>query len=168
VLDLGPRSRIAFAACWIVGQAALVLTASARADGIFGFRMFPEASTIEIHLARQVRGQLVVAPAGEWSARDAAGQLRHFSWHDRVRDPALASLDAPVFASYGVDAQLARLRRALQDVADHTPEDAETERLHADVTVWRNGRGPVTLMAESGSRPTVAPAARPSGGGERD
>jgi hypothetical protein len=153
VLDLGPRARVAFAACWIAGQGALVLTAGARADHVFGFRMFPEASTIEIHLSREVGGRLVPAAGGEWSARDAEGQLRHFSWHDRIRDPILSAVDARVFASYGVDTQLAHLQRALDDVADHVPEDDETVRLRADVMVRRNGRAEVERTLESHERP---------------
>jgi len=153
VLDLGPRARVVFAACWIAGQAALVLTAGARADHIFGFRMFPEASTLEIRLSREVDGRVVPAPGGEWSARDAGGQLRHFSWHDRVHDPILSAVDARVFASYGVDAQLARLQRALDDVADHVPEDGETVRLRADVMVRKNGRGAEAHTLESHARP---------------
>ena len=100
---------------------------------------------MEIHLAREIRGQRAPAPRGKWSAHDAMGQLTAFSWEDRVRDPILAALDTRVFASYGVAAQLARLQRALDDVADHVPEDAETERLVAEVTVWKNGRKPNTL-----------------------
>lgn len=143
------RLRIAFAAAWVAGQAALVFTAGSRPDHIFGFRMFPEASTIEIHLWRETAGGAARAARGEWSARDTAGQLRHFSWRDRVRDPILSSIDARVFASYGVDAQLARLGHALDDVADHVPEDAETRRLVAEVVVRRNGGEPRTVALQS-------------------
>jgi len=155
VLDLGPRARVVFAACWIAGQAALILTAGARPDHIFGFRMFPEASTMEIHLWRDVGGSTapLPVPGGEWSARDADGQLRHFSWRDRVRDPVLSTVDAPVFAAYGVDTQLARLQRALDDVADHVPEDRDTLRLRAEVLFHRNGRDAVTRSLESHARP---------------
>jgi hypothetical protein len=149
VIDFRPRARVALAACWIAGQAALVLTAPDRPDHIFGFQMFPEASTIEIHLSRETARGDIAASRGEWSARDTAGQLRHFSWRDRVRDPVLGSLDERVFASYGVDAQLARLQRALDDVADHVPEDSETQRLRADVRVWKNGRSPATVTLTS-------------------
>jgi hypothetical protein len=144
--------RVVFAAFWIGGQAALVLTAGGRPDHIFGFRMFPEASTIEIHLWRDTGGGAARAARGEWSARDATGQLRHFSWRDRVRDPILSSIDSRVFASYGVDAQLARLQRALDDVAEHVPEDAETRRLRAEVTVRRNGGEPTTVSLQSQAR----------------
>lgn len=154
MLHLGPRARVAFAACWIAGQATLVLTAARRADHAFGFRMFPEASTMRVHLLRELRAGRgpVPAPRGEWGARDAAGQLRHFSWRDRVRDPVLASLDARVFASYGAGTQLARLQRALDDVADHVPEDDETVRLRADVTIWYDGHDPTTVTLESHTR----------------
>jgi hypothetical protein len=145
-------ARVAFAAAWILGQAALVLSAGARPDHIFGFRMFPEASTVEIHLSRDTAAGTVAAVRGDWSARDAAGQLRHFSWRDRVRDPVLASIDAPAFASYGVDAQLARLGHALDDVADHIGDDTETLRLRADVVVRKNGAGPVTVRFASHPR----------------
>ena len=152
MLDLRPTARVAFAFFWVFGQAALVLTAGLRADHILGFRMFPEASTMEIHLWREVDGRWVRAREGEWSAHDGSGQLRHFSWRDRVRDPVLGSLDERVFASYGVDAQLARLQRALDDVADHVPEDSETQRLRADVRVWKNGRAPATVTLTSHMR----------------
>ncbi len=144
--------RVVFAALWVGGQATLVLTAGRRPDHIFGFRMFPEASTVEIHLWRDTSTGEERAARGEWSARDAAGQLRHFSWRDRVRDPILSSVDARVFASYGVDAQLARLAHALDDVADHVPEDAETRDLRAEVVVRRNGAAPRTVSIRSHAR----------------
>jgi hypothetical protein len=69
-----------------------------------------------------------------------------------VRDPILSAVDTRVFASYGVDAQLARLQRALDDVADHVPEDGETVRLRADVMVRRNGQEAVERTLESHQR----------------
>jgi hypothetical protein len=147
---------VAFAACWLVGQAALVLSGPERPDGAFAFRMFPEASTLEIHLERDVGGVDVPATEGEWAARDREGQLRHFSWRDRVRDPVLSAVDRPVFASYGADAQLQRLQRALDDVADHVPGDADTRRLRAVVLVRRNGHDAERLTLESHVRPEAA------------
>ena len=145
VLHVGARARVAFAACWIAGQAALVLTAPLRADHLFGFRMFPEASTLEIHLSREVGGERRPAPRGVWKYRDRSGQIHAFAWRDRVHDRVLAAVDTRVFASYGVDAQLARLQRALDDAIDHTDDDAETARLCAEVLVWRNGREASTV-----------------------
>jgi hypothetical protein len=152
VLSLGPRARVVFAGFWIAGQVALILSAARRSDHTFGFRMFPEASTMEIRLFRQLQGGLAPTPHGEWNANDAQGQLRHFSWRDRVRDPDLSRLDERGFASYGVDTQLARLQRALDDVADHVPEDGDTIRFRADVLVWRNGRDPAAVTLESHPR----------------
>jgi len=56
------------------------------------------------------------------------------------REPALATFDATMHASYGAAAQLERWRAALEDVAKHTPEDAETKRLRLEITVRKNGR----------------------------
>jgi hypothetical protein len=152
VLDLGPGARVAFAACWMAGQFALVATAGQRPDHAFGFRMFPEASTIEIHLSRETAAGTVAAPGGQWTTRDATGQLHRFSWHDRVRDPVLENVDTLVFASYGVDAQMARLQRALDDVTAHLPGDDETLRLRADVVMRKNGRSATTLTLTSRTR----------------
>jgi hypothetical protein len=153
-LDRAPRrtivapvtyARVVFAASWILCQAGLILSAGSRPDHAFGFRMFPEASTMKVHLSRETAVGPAPAPGGEWSARDAAGQLRHFSWRDRVRDPVLSQVDVRVFASYGLDAQLSHLERALADVAGHIPEDSQTLRLRADVEVSRNG-GAMSLV----------------------
>jgi hypothetical protein len=152
VPDIGPRARIAFAVAWLLGQGVLVFTSGSRPDHIFGFRMFPEASQLQIRLARLTESGERPALDGEWSALDSAGQLRHFSFRDRVRDPVLGSLDTRVFAAYGADTQLARLQRAIDDLAEHTPEDAETLRFVAHVSVWRNGREAVTYTLQSALR----------------
>ncbi len=108
---------------------------------------------MEIHLVREVAGARSPISHGEWSARDRSGQLHHFSWHDRVHDKILAAIDTPpFFASYGLDAQLARLQQALDDVADHIPADAETTRLGAEVIARRNGREPGTVTLFSHPR----------------
>jgi hypothetical protein len=145
--------RTAFAASWIALQAALILTAPSRPDRIFGFQMFPEASTMEVHLLRDVGGTEVSVSKGEWMARDPAGAPRAWSWNDRVRDPILGRLDTRVFASYGIGTQLARLARALDDVADHIPEDTETVRLVARVDYSYNGREQNTVTLSSHRRP---------------
>ena len=165
MVDLGPRSRVAFAAIWVAGQAALVTTAGRRADASFGFRMFPESSTIEVSLSRVVEAPsghgTVSAPVvdGAWSARDRDGTLRPVRWRDRVLQPELGTFDVTMHASYGAAAQLERLRAALDDVATHTPEDAETRALVLDVTVRRNGGEPHVVHLERTRAPD--PAVRP-------
>jgi hypothetical protein len=146
----GPFTRIGrllFAAAWIATQLVLILTADRRPDGAFGFRMFPDSSSIKVVLYREVEGEegqrtQVHVEDGVWSARDAGGMVRRFSWYERVRSPYWA-FDREMHASYGAAAQLVRLQSAVDDVATHIPDDAETRRLVLEVTVRRNGREPV-------------------------
>jgi hypothetical protein len=158
MLDLGPRSRVVFALLWLGGQAALVLTAGRRADAAFGFRMFSESSTINVALARAVEAPsgygTVTVPVtdGAWNARDESGTMHRIKWRDRVLEPALSTFDTTMHASYGVAAQLARLQAALDDVATHIPDDAETKQLFLDVTVRKNGREPVVVHLASPAR----------------
>lgn len=148
--------RIVVAVAWIGLQAALILTAQRRPDGAFGFRMFSESSTIEVVLSREIVGAdgartRVHVNDGTWAARDGAGVLKRFSWYDRVW-PNLGVFDREIHASYGAGAQLARFQGALEDVATHIPEDAETRRLVLDVTVRRNGHEPYTVTLTSAER----------------
>ncbi len=139
-LDLDVRGRTLFAALYLAVQAGLVLSSPLRPDGVFSFQMFNESSTIKIQLSRRIAtpvGERTV-PANGWTG-----------WTDRIADPILGTLGREVHASYGVDAQLFRLQRALDDVALHLPHDAETKGLVADVEVRRNGRPPVVRHFES-------------------
>ena len=141
---------------YAAAQATLVLTASQRADGAFGFRMFNESSSVEAHLFREVDAPtghgvvLVAAPEGKWRAHDPRGEWHRFSWYDRVKSGAIAGLDAKVHASYGAAAQVDRLHAALEDLAAHVPEDTETRALVLEIQVMKNGRPPVpvTFRAE--------------------
>ena len=152
-LDLGVRGRTLFAALFLAIQAALVLSSPLRPDGVFSFQMFNESSTIAIRLSRRVLGPdgnvITVPTDGRWEARDEAGGRRWFAWTDRVRDPALVTLGRQVHASYGVDAQLFRLQKALDDVTAHLAHDTETRGLVADVEVHKNGREPFVRRLES-------------------
>jgi len=107
--------------------------------------MFPESSSIKVVLYREVDGEggrtQVHVDDGVWSARDAGGMARRFNWYERVRTPYWA-FDRETHASYGAAAQLTRLQAAVDDVAAHIPDDAETRRLIVEVTVRRNGREP--------------------------
>jgi len=152
-LDLGVTKRTILAAVYLLVQVSLLVTASARPDGVFAFRMFNESSTISIELLRRVRhngGTVeVAAPNGVWEARDASGAVHTLSWKDRVRDPILGTLGRPVQAAYGVDAQLFRLQRALDDVVSNIAQDSETEALLARVLVVRNGHQRFERLLES-------------------
>jgi hypothetical protein len=142
-LDLDVRGRTLFAAAYLAIQAGLVLSSPLRPDGVFSFQMFNESSRIKIDLSRQVatpNGERIVGANG-WAG-----------WTDRVADPILGTPGLEMHASYGVDAQLFRLQRALDDVMDHLPRGSETKGLAADVEVRRNGRPPIVVHLESARR----------------
>src|SRR4051812_16331863 len=102
--------RFGFAAAYLAVQAALVLTAGQRADAAFGFRMFPESSTMELHLARRVEAPtghgttLVPVEDGTWTAKDATGTMHVVRWKDRVKEPLLSTFDVVQSAAYGLRA----------------------------------------------------------------
>jgi hypothetical protein len=149
--------RVFFAIAWLGVQVALVLTADRRIDAAFGFRMFVESSTVRVSLYREILapdGQRtrVHVDDGVWGANDAGGLKRRFAWTDRVRRPELGIFDSETSAKYGAAATLARLQAALDDVATHTPDDADTRRFLLDVTVRRNGREPYVVHLTSAER----------------
>ena len=143
------RRQLLFAIVWLTLQAVLVLTAGRRADAAFGFHMFSESSTLVMTLSREVDGQTVPVVDGSWSAKDQGGLAHRVSWYDRVKRPELGRFGVEMHASYGADAQLERLAAALEDVAAHTPDDAETHRLLLDVVIRRNGGDPHTVHLAS-------------------
>jgi hypothetical protein len=152
-------SRIVFAVAWMGLQSALVVTASRRADAAFGFRMFAESSTVSAHLSREVEAPsgegTTIEPVvnGEWVARGADGKPHRVRWKDRVTEPALATFDVTMHASYSAAAQTERWAAALDDVAAHLDsEDSETKRLHLDLVVHRNGREATTAHFTSAWR----------------
>lgn len=157
MLDLGPRSRVAFAALWVGMQVVLVATASRRADGVFAFSGVTQSNVVCVHLDREIdrEGAVAVVPIeqGEWVAKDALGSPRRFAWSERVRDPALARVDRST-ASTVDGAELARRARlALDDVAAHTfpsgrgdTGDRETRALVLTLTLTVNGHEPSELV----------------------
>jgi hypothetical protein len=141
--------RIVLAAIWILVQIVLVVTASRRADGAFGFRMFAESGAIKVALFRDVAPPAgsadvparVHVDGGVWNARGPDGVIRRKSWYDRVPFPRWV-FDQEMHASYGATTQLARLQAALDDVTAHLTDDVETQRLVLVIVVKRNGREP--------------------------
>jgi hypothetical protein len=157
VLDLGPRARVAFALCFFGVELALIVSAPWRVDGVFGFEMFNASSDIEIQLSRKLRdrrGRLVEhpLPGGEWSATDAQGREHGFSWRELVRGTRLTRIGVKTHAKDGVNAQLYHLQRALDHVAAHIPDDAQTVALVAHVRAVHNGHTPVNVVLESRPR----------------
>ncbi|HEY8089384.1 MAG TPA: hypothetical protein VIF09_16100 [Polyangiaceae bacterium] len=140
MLDLGPRGRTIVCSLFFGSELVLVATAGMRSDRSYGFRMFPEASTIRMHLARRAAdGRVIPVEAGRWQAHDCSGGVHAFSWGAMVRFPAPARLDVEVGAPYGVESELHRARDAVQWVADHTPDDCETRGFVVHAVPTRNG-----------------------------
>lgn len=110
--------------------------------------MFPESSTIAIHLQRETAAGTIDVANGEWMTKDTHGATHRFAWTDRVKDPILKNLDVTVNAAYGHQAQLFRLQAALADVLHHT-DDGETTALVAHVMVSVNGREPHEVVLRS-------------------
>lgn len=154
LLDLGPRARVVFALVYVFVMAVVIVGAQFRPDHVFGFQMFNQASNIETHLFRRVRGKRKPVPVvdGTWQARDRRGTLRTFRWNDRIKDPVLGVLDRRVHARYGLEGQLFRVPDALEDVLAHLRNDAETTGLLAEVWASKNGREPELVRFEANRR----------------
>jgi hypothetical protein len=149
MLDLGPRGRVTLCAVFFGCETLLIATAGMRSDRSYGFRMFPEASSIVLHVSRRLEdGSIVPIEGGWWQARDCNGAVQRFVWGKMVRPPAPWKLDAPVPAPYGVDSEVHRARDALAWVLAHTEQDCETRALIANVTARRNGRPPYEIAFE--------------------
>jgi hypothetical protein len=143
VLDLGLWQRGIFGVVFFGLQLGLIATAGSRPDRVFGFQMFNESSSLKFELFRKLvqdgREHWVPAPEGSWQARTTTGETATFRWTDRVRYRALMQPGVFVHTSYGLDAQLFRLERALKDVITHIPKDVETQALSARVEWIKNG-----------------------------
>ena len=151
MFELGRKARVIFVVLFLGLQLGLVLTAQQRPDRTFAFRMFNESSSLKFELYREVKARRgrrrIPVPDGNWQARTPAGSVAEFHWTSRVRYASLTRPSQFVHAPYGLDAQLFRLQKALDDVAAHIPEDAETLALIAVVDTLKNGRdaGRVTM-----------------------
>jgi len=120
------------AALYIAIQAALITTGDERIRGAFGFRMFPESSTLRAHLARRVGPQRKLVPVehGEWQGRDSGGGgIRTIRWRDWVPQRELSRFDGPVTVSYTLESHVAEFHAALDYVASRIPKDGETYAL---------------------------------------
>lgn len=117
--------------------------------------MFSESSSMKLVLYREVDGESgpkrVHVDGGIWMAASSDGRIHRLTWYDRVPAPFWV-FDQEMNASYGAATQLSRLQGALDDVASHVPNDAETRRFTLDVTMRRNGREPVVHRLVSRDR----------------
>jgi hypothetical protein len=154
VFDLGPRARVVFAVVWLGAQAALIATAGLRPEHAFGFRMFSESTTEEMHLYRRTfDGELVSEANGAWWTRDKNRARIHHSMRDYIDAPELSFYDVRMPASYGEAAELWRLQRALDDTIGRLGDDDRTTAAFVvDVTLRHGGGEPRTVRLESRAR----------------
>jgi len=124
-------------------QSVMVVRAYWAPHHEFGFQMFPEASTWTADVVRVTADGSRVPVSEPWSG---------YRWSELVRGRGLTAPWIRSHADAGVDNQLAFLAEAMEWVAANTPDDRETVRLEAEVTVWRNLRPPETTVIVTGDR----------------
>jgi hypothetical protein len=125
----------------VVVQVGMVVRAYWAPHMEFGYQMFPEASEWQAEIVRVTTDGERVSIAEPWSG---------YEWNRLVGGRGLINPWLRDHADAGVDNQLEFLDEALHWVAANTPNDTETVRLEADVTVWRNLGDPehVTMTVE--------------------
>jgi hypothetical protein len=89
---------------------------------------------------------------GIWAASDTAGTRRRFAWTDRIKTRGLSVVDRDVFVEGAVSTTLEELQLALDDVAVHINDDAESRRLRLEVTIKPIGHEPRTVYLTSVER----------------
>lgn len=122
------RGRRLIVAAVLVAQGALLVRGTWADHAELAWHMFPEAS--------------------DWRAaitRDGA-PVSDAEWNALVVGRGLGSPSVRHHADAGVDSQLAFLRAALDWFAEHDGADGV---VRADVTYWRNTRGPQTVTYRS-------------------
>jgi hypothetical protein len=129
----------------LFAQAALILRAYHDPHKFFGYQPFNESDTWQADLWRVTTdGDRVPIVDGRWL---------DYSWNELVGTPRLTNPGRQRHASSGAAATIDFLDEALDWVANHTPDDTETLYLEADVTWYRNSRGPNHIVLRSEPRP---------------
>jgi hypothetical protein len=118
----------------VVLQLGLVVRAYSSDHKVFGFQMFPEASTWQAEVVRVTRDGRRVPVEQPWSGG--------YRWNSLLGGVGLQNPAVRHHADAGLNNQLAFLRSSLDWVAGHTPRDHETRYLEARVTSWHNDDPP--------------------------
>ena len=143
--DVGSRVRYAIAGVVVAAQLVLVVTAYDAPHPVFGFQMFPEASEWQADIVRVTRSGEHIDVRDPWPGG--------YRWSELVQGRGLTHPFTRHHADAGLDSTIDFLDHALDWVAEHTPNDSETDRLEATVTVWFNDDPPRTLTLTSERRP---------------
>ena len=127
----------------IAAQLAFVVRAYFADHREFGYQMFPESSTWQAEIVRVTADGTRIPISDRWNG---------YRWGDLVTSRGLSSPSVRQHADAGLDNQLAFLDAALDYVAEHTPDDTETQYLEAVVTTWHNTDEPDVVVLRSADR----------------
>ncbi len=141
---MGRLVRTALALTVVVIQLVLVVRAYSEPIDTFGFQMFPESSQWQAEIYRVLPDGTRVDVRDPWPGG--------YRWDDLVDARGLGAPFALHHADAGLAATVHLLDAALDWVAANTPDDRETVRLVAEVTLIHNDRSPVTVVLESDAR----------------
>lgn len=132
-------ARVFFVAVLFV-QAVLILRAYHDPHKFFGYQPFNESDTWRAELYRITSdGERIRIVDGNWLG---------YSWDELVDNPRLTRPERLRHAASGAAATIDFMDEALDWVADHTPDDTESVVIEAEVTWYRNTRGPnVTILS---------------------
>jgi hypothetical protein len=134
----------AFVVVVLAGQAVLVVRSYWDPHNFFGFQPFNESSTWQADIVRVTADGRRIPIDEPWPGG--------YEWDELVGWGVLQGPDRLKHAYSGLDASLDFLDESLDWVADHTPDDTETLYLEADVTGFRNTRGPEHRVLRSATR----------------
>ncbi len=127
----------------LVLQIGLAINGYREPHKYFAFQPFNESSTWQADIVRVTWDGRRIPIEEDWSGYD---------WDTLVDMAALQHPQQLQHAYMGVDATLDFLDHALDWVSDHTPADADTRYLVADVTYFENTRGPHHVVLRSDER----------------
>lgn len=128
----------------LVGHGVLLARGYADPHKLFAFQPFNESSTWRADVVRVTTDGRRVAVEDAWPGG--------YEWDELVGWGVLERPAAWRHAYSGLGASLDFLDEALDWVADHTPDDAETRHLEARVEARRNGRGIEVRVLRSDER----------------
>jgi hypothetical protein len=141
---MGSRVRRIASVTIVIIQLLVILRAYSAPIDTFGFQMFPESSQWQAEIYRVLRDGTRVDVREPWPGG--------YRWEDLVDARGLGAPFGVHHADAGLAATVHLLDAALDWVVANTPDDLETVRLVAEVTLIHNGRSPTTVVLETDPR----------------
>lgn len=134
----------AFFVLVVLAQAVLIVRSYWDPHNFFGYQPFNESSTWEAEIVRVTADGERIPISEPWPGG--------YEWNELVDWGVLEDPGERKHAYSGLDVAVDFLGEALDWVADHTPRDTETRYLEAEVTGFRNTRGPEEFVLRSDER----------------